>query len=467
MKKPKNSKVTRIITIALLAIITVSLGIPLLYVSKQMKSHHTIDLQNEIKIQFHNAIYLENQRSYFLTSGDEEDNFVEIGLFFDSIINRIEDINTENTKWENTGIKEIISGFLTQRVKSRDPESLLKRVDSLFSLLLSPEFEGLDYVLSFQPLNGSENGIPFRIGHTSIEKSKFYKKAKLISIYTPNLEGRTDLYYISDEKLNERLSLPFTIGTLIFILVIGSFIFIAILLMRQQKINNLKNDFIGNVSHELKTPITTISLVMESLEQSLEASKSETVKRYVNIAKTESYRLSLLVDRVLKITDYEHKTLKLHKELFKPKEVVGQVVNSFEPLLRKIDGAIHFESTLDDECTLNTDKLHFTGVIYNMIDNAIKYRKEHPIVIVNLYKTENCCVIQIKDNGIGINPKFQKKIFDKFYRINKGNIHETKGHGLGLSYVSQIIKSVKGEISLKSNLNEGSIFTIKWPFRIE
>lgn len=229
-------------------------------------------------------------------------------------------------------------------------------------------------------------------------------------------------------------------------------------LRRQHRLTELKNDFISNVTHELKTPIATVSVAIEALQNFGVSQNPEQTKEYLEISKSELNRLTLLVDKVLKMATFEQQGLTLSPETVDWAEIVQLVLNSMKLQFEKYGATVHFEKT-GETFMLSADKIHLTNVVYNLLDNALKYTEAQPQISLRLKETEADIRLMVSDNGIGIPSEFQGKIFDKFFRVPTGNTHDVKGYGLGLSYVSSVVKQHHGRIEVQSEVGKGSIFT--------
>lgn len=241
-----------------------------------------------------------------------------------------------------------------------------------------------------------------------------------------------------------------------------AFVFLYRNLAAQRRLAEMKNDFISNITHELKTPIATVSVAVEALRNFGGIQSPERTKEYLDISASELQRLSLLVDKVLKLSMFENRELELKKEVFDLKELVGEVLNTmrlqFDKHHAKVDLSVqgHYFS-------IEADRLHITSVIYNLLDNALKYSKDKPEIDVSLRHETDTLVLEVTDKGIGIPDGFKQKIFDKFFRVPTGDHHNIKGYGLGLSYVSHVVKKHGGSIDVESEPGKGSTFTVKLP----
>lgn len=241
-----------------------------------------------------------------------------------------------------------------------------------------------------------------------------------------------------------------------------AFWFIYRSLRKQQRLAQLKNDFISNVTHELKTPIATVSVAIEAMNNFNALDNPQLTREYLDISKNELNRLNLLVDKVLKMAIFEQGEPDLRMEQFDLREMIQQIVTSMKLQFEKFNAKVSFQ-TNGEHFHMQADRIHLTNVVYNLIDNALKYSRENPVINLNLIGQNGHIHLEVEDNGIGIAPEHQRRIFEKFYRVTSGDVHNTKGHGLGLSYVANVIQKHGGTIELKSEPGVGSSFTVHLP----
>ncbi len=233
-------------------------------------------------------------------------------------------------------------------------------------------------------------------------------------------------------------------------------------LRQQQRLTELKNDFISNVTHELKTPITTVGVAIEALSNFNVLHNPEQTKEYLTISKNELNRLSMLVDKVLKMAIFEQQALDLRLEPVDLTELTTQILDSMKLQFEKCKASVDFDCT-GDAFTVNADRIHLTNVIYNLLENALKYSPKYPEIQVRLAQHHGNIELSVQDNGVGIPTEYQKKIFEKFFRVPTGDVHNVKGHGLGLSYVASIVTQHGGTIDVQSEVGNGSRFVIVIP----
>lgn len=257
------------------------------------------------------------------------------------------------------------------------------------------------------------------------------------------------------------ITLPILFSLFLITVTILSFVILYRNLLKQQKLAEIKNEFINNITHELRTPIATVGVAIEALKNFNESNDTLKTKEYLDISGNEIQRLSLLVDNVLKVSMFEQKQTELNKEYFDLKVLTQEVLNTMKIQFEKRNATFNF-SHFGEKFIIYADKLHITSIIYNLFDNALKYSDQKALIKVEITREENSIDLKVSDNGIGIGPEHIKKIFEKFFRVPTGNNHAVKGYGLGLSYVSEIVKRHNGSIVVESKLNEGSTFTISF-----
>lgn len=257
---------------------------------------------------------------------------------------------------------------------------------------------------------------------------------------------------------------PLLFSSAVFMLtVILAFGFTISTILRQKKVSEIKNDFINNMTHELKTPISTISLACEALADPVMSRSQARVGHYVSMIRDENKRLGVLVENVLRSAVLDRKEISLERDSVDMHQVIITAIHNIELQAQQKGGKIGTELSAN-QAVIKGDKIHLTNVIYNLLDNAIKYSNENPDIKVSSSTEDSTVIIQVIDNGIGIKKDDQQRIFDKLYRVSTGNVHNIKGFGLGLSYVKMIIEKHHGTVSVQSDFGKGSIFTIQLPF---
>jgi two-component system phosphate regulon sensor histidine kinase PhoR len=233
-------------------------------------------------------------------------------------------------------------------------------------------------------------------------------------------------------------------------------------LIRQRQISEIKTDFINNMTHEFKTPIATISLALDAIKNPKIIDDKEKVFRYLQMIRDENKRMHAQVENVLRISKLERKELEIEKESNSIEGIINDAIEHVNLILEDRHGTIatHFDAT---RTTVLINDNHFTNVIVNILENAIKYSPDNPQIDIYTENIKDMVLIKVKDKGIGMSKVAQKRIFEKFYREHTGDVHNVKGHGLGLAYVKKIVQDHNGQVYVESEKGKGSTFIIKLP----
>ena len=260
-------------------------------------------------------------------------------------------------------------------------------------------------------------------------------------------------------------SIRFMIPSVVFTLVLlVTFIFTIVVIFRQKRYSEIKNDFINNMTHELKTPIASISLAAQMLNDKSVTKSEKMMEHLGGVINDETKRLRFLVEKVLQMSMFDKKKAVFKKKELDLNEMVENTAKSFSLRVEHTGGKIYTEIEAIDS-TMYVDEMHFQNVIFNLMDNAVKYRKmDKPLdVYLRTWNDDEHLYLSIRDTGLGIKKENLKKIFDKFYRVHTGNVHDAKGFGLGLAYVHKVVDLHDGEIKVESEYGKGTTFTIKLP----
>lgn len=318
-----------------------------------------------------------------------------------------------------------------------------------------------------------EYAIVDRHGRMVYESENYDSSAKKEEIFTQTLfpndpESRRhymNVYFPDKDKFifsSVTFMIPAFAFTVILLLI---FLLTIIMAFRQKKLSEMKNDFINNMTHEFKTPISTISLAAQMLNDDSVRKSPNMMQHISTVINDETKRLRFQVEKVLQMSMFDRQKATLKLQEVDANSVIYNIVNTFKLKVEKYGGCINASLDADDPI-VNVDEMHFTNVIFNLLDNAVKYRREDTPLELNV-KTRNLpngrIEISIQDNGIGMKKDDLKKIFEKFYRVSTGNRHDVKGFGLGLAYVHKMITELKGDIRVESELNKGSKFIITLP----
>ncbi len=273
------------------------------------------------------------------------------------------------------------------------------------------------------------------------------------------------MLYFPNEKgfLIKQMAGLLAISISLILIIIFSFTYTVLTIYRQKRLSEMKSDFINNMTHEFKTPISTISLACQALKDK-DVSKSETIyDSYIGIIGEENLRLGAMAEKILQSAVLDKRQLELTKEWFDIHEVITDVVNKIGIQVQIKDGRITTNFRADPS-EIYADRVHITNLVNNLLDNANKFTPQKPLIRVSTENVGTGIMISIEDNGIGIGKKNQKKIFDKLFRVPMGDLHDFKGFGLGLSYVKAIVEYHKGSISLESEIKKGTKFDVFLPY---
>ncbi|SEJ33807.1 two-component system, OmpR family, phosphate regulon sensor histidine kinase PhoR [Cyclobacterium xiamenense] len=307
------------------------------------------------------------------------------------------------------------------------------------------------------------------VGVGSVSNLEFLKakgiRAELFPSDLLGLENFLVIHFPTKENyLMQQVFLPLSSSLLFMAIIIVCFVYAIKVIIRQKKISEVKNDFINNMTHEFKTPISTVSLAIEALQDPDLLGQKSLRTRYLGIIKDENARLGQQVEQVLQAAALDKKDFKLEVEPINLVDAVEEAKKHFELLVEKRGGAIETDYQVQTGI-LEADPFHLNNILNNLLDNANKYSGDSPSIRVSVRERNDRFTLAIQDAGIGMSKEAQKRIFDKFYRVPTGNIHDVKGFGLGLSYVKTMVEAHKGSIQVESEPGQGSIFTINLPKR--
>jgi two-component system phosphate regulon sensor histidine kinase PhoR len=381
----------------------------------------------------------------------------------------------ELSNWEQ---QQFIQGFQNRNVFTRNLQYQLELANRPIEQRINKNL--LEHLLSYEL---KSNGIDLNYEYViksynqgeekTVFKSKNYKKTRhkehQTPLFTNDIISQKPNYlkvyfpHARKQLFSETGIMMFPTALLVLV-IIGIFSYTIIIILRQKKLSIIKNDFINNMTHELKTPISTISLASQMLRDTSVNTAPTTLERISSVIYDESKRLSNQVEKVLQMAIFNEGRLKLKFKTFNLSEVIQTVVQNFEIRVESVNGNIN----LIEQSTQNNiygDQVHITNVLFNLLDNAVKYSKENPEIEIVTQNKNDQLIVSIKDNGIGIAKEHQKQIFERFYRVPTGNVHNVKGFGLGLHYVNKIIEAHKGNIKVESALNKGTRFTISFPIK--
>lgn len=341
---------------------------------------------------------------------------------------------------------------LSQRT---DPEGLNKLLSSTMRRL------GIDIEYEFAVKDGG-NTVYRSKNFSEIIASHIYLRQLFPNDPVPG-QNRLMLYFPKEKSyLINQIGIMGGTSIIITLLLIFFSTTNIIIMMRQKRISEIRNDFINNMTHELKTPISTISLASQMISDKTISSEQKNIDKISKILSDESLRLKYQVEKVLQASVFENGTMNLKFKDTDIHNIINNVTVNYALKLNEQQADLILDLQSENS-RLKLDEVHFSNVISNLIDNALKYSDGKPNINISTTDSENSIIITVRDKGIGIKKEDQKKIFEKFYRVPTGNIHNVKGFGLGLSYVKKVIDEHGGIVSLTSQVGKGTSFKIKLP----
>ena len=424
----------------------------------------------------HVIFTLDNLRyqSYFLNSKDIYQKNQSAFALFDSInsdlinqlprLNNVEDITRFLKKRDklNKAYQKLINSF-----EGADNLKFFSNhqyaIDSLITNALKKKH--IRTTFEYGIYNPVDNSMLF-------QKTGKYPNGLLHTYFVYNLEPIGNsmqfplkfLLYFPNENLFilSTLYKLLLVSFILFLIIIGSFSFSIFIIKKQKKLSQMKNDLINNMTHEFKTPISTIALACEVLRDESIEKTPELLHNYIGIIGQENKRLETMSEHILRSATLENGKLKLHKETLDVHESIKKAVTRKQLNVESKDGSI-ITKLKATRSKIKGDRIHITNVFTNLIDNAVKYNLNEPVIEITSKNLQEGILISVKDNGIGISKANQKKIFQKLYRVHTGNVHNFKGFGLGLNYVKGIVEQHGGKITVESELGKGSIFYVYLP----
>jgi two-component system phosphate regulon sensor histidine kinase PhoR len=394
------------------------------------------------------------RRAFDLKEGEFE-RTVNAALF--TVANQIFDINNTPSPAMNP-VKQVSTNYFIVMVNGEVDATLLE-------FLLRSEFEKRNIKVDFE----------YGVYDCTSEKMKYgdyvplqTAKEKVTNKKLPAWNHYA--YYFGVQFPNREAHLLNQLGiwsfsTFVLLVVIIFFGYTLFVILKQKRLSEIQKDFINNMTHEFKTPISTIAVSTEVLKDPNIVHQPERLLNYTTIIEKENSRLKQQVERVLQMARLDREDIGLKKEIVDVHQVIQDAIKNTSGALHEKNGSISCELTATKH-SIVADKLHLTNVLYNLIDNAIKYCKTSPRILIRTSDVNKSLMIETLDNGIGISPEHQKRVFQKFYRVPTGNVHDVKGFGIGLNYVKSIIETHKGYVRLESALGKGCNFKITLPHHL-
>jgi two-component system phosphate regulon sensor histidine kinase PhoR len=369
-----------------------------------------------------------------------------------SVANKIIEIS-KTPSAANNPVKQLSTNYFVVLVNGPIDSNLLE-------FLLATEFEKRNITTNF------EYGIydcaeKCMAGGNNISPKKISNRANISELPTWNNDG----YYFGVMFSGVEANLLSQMGiwgfsSIVLLIVIFFFVYTLFIILKQRRLSEIQKDFINNMTHEFKTPISTIAISTRVLKDPGIVQFPERLLNYATIIENENHRLKQQVERVLQMARLEKEDLGLKKETLDFHDLIHEAVKNKSFQTANVSIQLKLGAT---PSTVSVDKLHMVNVIYNLLDNAIKYNNRNAEIQISTSTHNSMFQMEIQDNGIGINKDNLKKIFNRFYRVPTGNLHDVKGFGLGLSYVKRIVEAHEGKITVASEPGRGSLFTIQLP----
>ncbi|HEY9487786.1 MAG TPA: HAMP domain-containing sensor histidine kinase [Chryseosolibacter sp.] len=391
-------------------------------------------------------------RRAFDLKESEFERTVNAALF--NVANQIFEINETPSPAANP-VKQLSTNYFVVQVNGEVDAGLLE-------FLLRSEFEKRNIAADFE----------YGVYDCSSEKMKYGDYITLQATGEKTTQKKLPTwsnyaYYFGVQFPNREAHLINQMGiwsfsSLVLLLVILFFAYTLFVILKQKRLSEIQKDFINNMTHEFKTPISTIAVSTEVLKNPDIIHQPERLLNYTTIIEKENIRLKHQVERVLQMAKFDKEEIGLKKEKVDVHRIIRDAIQNTALPLQEKNGTIHFVLEATNHI-IEADRLHLTNVLYNLIDNAIKYCSDSPAIVIRTNSSNKFLCIDVHDNGLGIARENHKKVFQQFYRVPTGNVHDVKGFGLGLHYVKSVISAHKGTIKLESELGRGSAFRIHLP----
>lgn len=433
-----------------------------------------LEKQEIIQIITDQSFRVENDSSKIKLQRDPfNNNFISDSTIFYPVIqqdtleqNFYSDNKTLDRPYENQTyfVYEIMNQLTQKRVNT------LERIDSIkIKTLLEKVFDKFNLSEKYKFAVVDEEGTYFYTSHSfNLDETNeiFRKQLYPNDLYTPK-KIFIEIYFIEEEHLLFKNLPKIAITSLLLTLIVTFlFAFTLYIIFKQKKISEMKNDFVNNMTHELKTPISTISLASQLLKDESIPAEMKDFSSLSRMISQETERLGFQVEKILQMAIIERGRVKFKFDDIEVHSVLKNIISSFDLKVKSLNGKLYSDLRATND-VVYVDKLHFSNIIYNLIDNALKYSEDTVELTVTTKNKGDNIVIEFSDKGIGIAKEHLKHIFEQFYRVPTGNLHNVKGFGLGLSYVNRIVDEFGGNIDVKSTYGKGTTFSVSLPFTKE
>ena len=442
------------------------------YPAIEFQSEKEMDKEREIKIETSSSFY---QQNFYLSEDLRNNGFSirdSIGIsIIDPGMNGLTSVFSYPDQIINAYLKQkvdnktvIINKVMNKMIKKK--REIEERIDYItINKLLEKEFKkrgiNINYQFAVKKVNAG------LLCKTDDFKTKTNSEVYIRALFPNDLfssKAYLTLYFPNEKKLfYKSLGFMGVSSTFLTIFLVMTFITTLLIIFRQKKLSQIKTDFVNNMTHELKTPISTISLASQMLKDNGIGVTEKKLIHISGVIEQESKRLGYQVERVLQMAIFDKGKIKLNHQEIDVHLLLSNVALNFEMQVKNKNGNIILDLNAK-KTIIRADEEHFLNILSNLVDNAIKYCSAEPEITLSTWDTRKKMFIAIKDNGIGISKKDQNRIFEKFYRVSTGNIHNVKGFGLGLCYVKTIVEEHGGSINIESQTGKGSRFILSFPF---
>ncbi len=415
-----------------------------------LQNTDSLSVSSQLKLLGKNVIQINNQPALGIDNIQKQESFGNLRLN----INFNEKLNNRTVFVENVVNKLIqIDVDIEDRINKETVEQIIR--NSFHELGIDIGYEYVVTKNKYKAVYSSDN-------YDARAKAKKFST----KLYPNDVQDKSNylfLYFPSEKNfIFQSTSFMTFSSTILTIIIILGFSLSIHIMFKQKRLSQIKNDFVNNMTHELKTPISTISLASQMLKDDSIPVEVKNLGYISNIIDDESKRLSYQVEKVLKTALFEQGQIKLKRREINIHKLIENVIKNFDIQVKSRNGDV-IKKLIAENPVLNVDEVHFTNIIFNLLDNAVKYSDEEPNITVSTKQNGKGILVSVADQGIGIRKQDQKRIFDQFYRVSTGNLHDVKGFGLGLSYVKKIVDAHHGEIRLKSEYRKGTTFEIFIP----
>jgi two-component system phosphate regulon sensor histidine kinase PhoR len=464
------------------------------YWLKKLYSEEWAALQKETNIAFRDAVYkLQWQR--FRTDTVFSRHHVPDNFFLMELLDKMRDsLSNHDTAaksrkmtitvrdWVGNdtapGPLPVVAGGLLQATPAQGSSQVINFLPAKDTAGASLQVSQIDSAFR-RELEKSQITVPFTIRSfpaKSADSSQLATPFAFASDTIPSDQLMTNVNYVGMAKtygylaafgnptgyLLGRMKLPISMAFLLLAFITAAFVFLYFNLQQQQRLAITRDEFIGNMTHELKTPIATVQVAVEALRHFNVLDDPQKTKEYLDISAIELQRLSMLVDKVLKLSLFENKAIELNRHTIDLHQLAAEVIAGMKLQFEKA-GAVVQLTAAGNDFPVSADRMHMASALSNLLDNALKYSPSRPAITVHLSRQDNLITMAVSDNGIGIPAAYIGRVFEKFFRVPSGDHHNIKGYGLGLSYVHHIVTRHNGSMFVQSKEGKGSTFTINLP----